>query len=70
MHDRDIKQTVNFKDIPDEQIKAIKVPALIIIGDKDVITPEHAIELQRQIESSELASVKTLIFDKQNFKLI
>lgn len=70
MHDRDIKQTVNFKDIPDEQIKAIKAPALIIIGDKDVITPEHAIELQRPIESSELASVKTLIFDKQNFKLI
>lgn len=62
MHDRDVKQTVNSKDIPDEQIKAIKVPALIMIGDKDVITPEHAIELQRQIERSELASVKTLIF--------
>lgn len=61
MHDRDVKQTVNSKDIPDEQIKAIKVPALIMIGGKDVITSEHAIELQRQIESSELASVKILI---------
>ena len=67
MYERDVKRMVNFKDIPDEQIKAIKVPALIMIGDKDALTPEHAIELQRQIERSELASVKTLTFDKQNF---
>jgi pimeloyl-ACP methyl ester carboxylesterase len=57
MHDRDVKRMVNFKDIPDEQIKSIKSPALIIIGDKDVITPEHAIELHRQIEGSELAII-------------
>ena len=57
MHDRDVKRMVNFKDIPDEQIKSIKVPALIIIGDKDIITPEHAIELHRQIVNSELAII-------------
>ncbi len=57
MHDRDAKRVVNFKDIPDEQIKSIKVPTLIIIGDKDVITPEHAIELNRQISNSELAII-------------
>lgn len=57
MHDRDAKRMVNFKDIPDEQIKSIKVPTLIIIGDKDVITPEHAIELHRQIDNSELAII-------------
>lgn len=57
MHDRDAKRMVNFKDIPDEQIKAITVPALIIIGDKDVITPEHALELHRQIANSELAVI-------------
>lgn len=57
MHDRDAKRMVNFKDIPDEQIKAIKVPTLIINGDKDVITPEHAIELHRQIANSELAII-------------
>lgn len=57
MHDRDAKRMVNFKDIPDEQIKAITVPTLIIIGDKDVITPEHAIELHRQIANSELAII-------------
>jgi pimeloyl-ACP methyl ester carboxylesterase len=57
MHNRDAKRMVNFKDIPDEQIQSIKAPALIIIGDKDVITPEHAIELHRQIANSELAII-------------
>lgn len=57
MHDRDAKRMVNFKDIPDEQIKSIKAPTLIIIGDKDIITPEHALELHRQIANSELAII-------------
>jgi pimeloyl-ACP methyl ester carboxylesterase len=57
MHDRDVKRMVNFKDISDEQIKSIKAPALIIIADKDIITPEHAIELHRQITNSELAII-------------
>lgn len=57
MHDRDAKRMINFRDIPDGQIKSIQAPALIIIGDKDVITPEHAIELHRQIAHSELAII-------------
>lgn len=57
MHDRDAKRMVNFKDIPDEQIKSIKAQTLIIIADKDVITPEHAIEMHRQIAGSELAII-------------
>jgi pimeloyl-ACP methyl ester carboxylesterase len=57
MHDRDVKRMLGFKDIPDEQIRSIKAPTLIIIGDKDVITPEHALELHRQIENSDLAII-------------
>lgn len=57
MHDRDAKRMVNFRDIPDGQIKSIKAATLIIIADKDLITPEHAIELHRQIEGSELAII-------------
>ena len=57
MHDRDAKRMVDFKDIPDEQIKSIKAPTLIIIGDKDVITLEHAIEMHRQIANSDLAII-------------
>lgn len=57
MHDRDTKRMVNFKDIADAKIKSIKTQTLIIIGDKDVITPEHAIAMHRQIEGSELAII-------------
>ena len=48
---------VNFKDIPDDQIESIKAPTLIIIGDQDLIKPEHAIEMHRQIANSELAII-------------
>ncbi len=57
MHDRDAKRMVHFKDIPDEQITSIEVPALVLIADKDVITPEHALELHRKIQGSELAII-------------
>lgn len=57
MHDKDAKRMVNFRDIPDEQIKSIKAPTLIIIGDQDIIKPEHALEMRRQIANSELAII-------------
>jgi pimeloyl-ACP methyl ester carboxylesterase len=57
MHDKDAKRMVDFKDISDEKIKSIKAPTLIIIGNKDVITPEHAIEMHRLIDNSELAII-------------
>jgi len=57
MHDKDAKRMLDFKDIPDEKIKSITVPVLILIGDKDVITPEHAIEMHRLIPNSELAII-------------
>jgi pimeloyl-ACP methyl ester carboxylesterase len=57
MHDRDAKRMVNFKDISDEQIRSIKAPTLIVMGDKDVITLEQTIELHRQIANSELAII-------------
>lgn len=57
MHDKDAQRMVDFKDIPDEQIESIKAPTLIIIGDKDVIKPEHAIEMHRQIAQSSLAII-------------
>ncbi len=32
---------------PDETIAAIKAPALIVVGDSDIIRPEHAVALFR-----------------------
>ena len=36
-----------IQDIPAEAIKAITAPTLIIIGDSDLIRPEHAVEMFR-----------------------
>ena len=57
MQDKDVRRMVNFKDIPDEQIESIKAPTLIITGDRDIIKPEHALEMHRQIANSELAII-------------
>ena len=57
MHDKDVARMINFKNIPDEAIKGIHAPTFIIIGDKDVITPEHAIKMHRLIANSELAII-------------
>jgi len=57
MHDKDAERMLNFKDIPDDQIESIKAPTLIIIGDKDVIKPAHAIEMHRQLTNSSLAII-------------
>lgn len=35
------------KDIPAEAIQAIKAPVLIVIGDSDLVRPEHAVEMFR-----------------------
>lgn len=37
----------DLKDIPDETIAAIQAPALFIIGDSDIVRPEHAVEMFR-----------------------
>jgi pimeloyl-ACP methyl ester carboxylesterase len=57
MHDKDVKRMVNFTDIPDDLIRSVKAPALIIIGDQDVITPGHAVEMHQLISGSELAII-------------
>jgi pimeloyl-ACP methyl ester carboxylesterase len=36
-----------IKDLPAEAIQAIKAPTLLIIGDSDIIRPEHAVEMFR-----------------------
>ena len=45
---------LQFKDWKDEVLFSIKAPSLIIVGDKDVVTPEHAIEMAHKIPNAEL----------------
>ena len=37
----------HIKDLPAEAIRAIKAPTLLIIGDSDLVRPEHAVEMFR-----------------------
>jgi pimeloyl-ACP methyl ester carboxylesterase len=34
-------------DVPAETVRAIKAPTLLIIGDSDLVRPEHAVEMFR-----------------------
>lgn len=57
MYERDVARMQSFPDISEEQMKSIKAPALIIIGDRDVATPEHAAEMNKLISNSRLAII-------------
>jgi pimeloyl-ACP methyl ester carboxylesterase len=37
----------NTKDVPAETVAAIKSPTLLILGDSDLVRPEHAVEMFR-----------------------
>jgi pimeloyl-ACP methyl ester carboxylesterase len=53
--EKSTKRMLEFKDIADDALKAIQAPALIVLGDRDVVTPEHAAAMQRLIPNAELA---------------
>jgi pimeloyl-ACP methyl ester carboxylesterase len=53
--DRDVARMKAFEDIPDEQMKAIAGPTLIINADRDVVTNDHALAMSRMLPHAELA---------------
>jgi len=55
MCQRDITRMQSFSDISEELMKTIKAPAFIIIGDADVVRPEHAVEMYRLLPHAKLA---------------
>lgn len=54
MHDKDLERMRNFRDVPDSDLKSLRAPTLILIGDRDLVTPEHAVELSRLIPDARL----------------
>ena len=57
MYERDVARMQSFPDISEELMKRIKAPAFIIIGDTDVVRPEHAVEMYRLLPHSRLAII-------------
>jgi pimeloyl-ACP methyl ester carboxylesterase len=55
MCEKDIARMRSFPDISEELMKTIKAPAFIIIGDADVVRPEHAVEMYHLLPHAKLA---------------
>jgi pimeloyl-ACP methyl ester carboxylesterase len=48
------KRVIEFKDWNDAQLKSIQAPTLLVTGDKDVASPEHAVQMYRLIPRCQL----------------
>jgi pimeloyl-ACP methyl ester carboxylesterase len=54
MHDKDAARMRNFKDVPDDLVRSVRAPTLIVLGDQDIVRLEHAVELTRLISGARL----------------
>jgi len=54
MHDKDAERMRHFTDVPDADVRAIRAPTLIMLGDHDIVKPEHALELTRLLPNARL----------------
>lgn len=55
MFNKDVQRMMVFKDWEEESLKEIVCPVLVINGNMDVSTPEHAVEMYRLFPNCELA---------------
>ena len=55
MFKRDVARMQSFRDIKEEDMKGVKAPSFIIIGDEDIVRPEHAVAMYRLLPHSRLA---------------
>lgn len=54
MHDKDAERMRHFQDVPDADLRALRVPTLIVSGDHDIVKPEHALDLTHLIPNARL----------------
>lgn len=54
LFDKDCKRMQTFEDWDEAVLTSIEAPTLLISGDKDVIKPEHTVEMWRLIPDSQL----------------
>jgi pimeloyl-ACP methyl ester carboxylesterase len=54
-HDKSVKRMLEFKDWRPEDIRSIGAPTLIMIGDADIVRPEHAVQMFRLLPHAQLA---------------
>jgi pimeloyl-ACP methyl ester carboxylesterase len=54
MHDKDAARMQGFTDVPDDSVRSVRAPTLIVLGDQDIVRLEHAVELTRLIPGARL----------------
>ena len=54
MYERDIERMQHFVDTSDHDVSSVKIPTLILQGDRDVPTLDHALELTRLMPQARL----------------
>ena len=57
MHDKDAARMQAFSDVPDDQLRSLAVPTLILAGDRDIVRLEHAVALTQIIPGARLLIV-------------
>jgi pimeloyl-ACP methyl ester carboxylesterase len=55
MFNKDAHRMLLFKGWSDEELKSIQAPALVVIGDRDLASPEHAAQMARLFPHGRLA---------------
>jgi pimeloyl-ACP methyl ester carboxylesterase len=55
MFNRDANRMKNFQSWSEKDISSITAPAFIVGGDRDIVTPEHLIQMHHLIANSRLA---------------
>ena len=54
-HNKCVKRMLEFKDWRPEDIQSIEAPTLVMIGDTDIVHPEHGVEMFRLLLHAQLA---------------
>jgi len=54
-HDKCARRVLEFKDWSDADLRSIQAPTLILIGDADIVRPEHAVAMFRLLPHAQLA---------------
>ncbi|HET9597065.1 MAG TPA: alpha/beta fold hydrolase [Anaeromyxobacteraceae bacterium] len=52
---KSVDRMLGFRDWPDSALRSISAPALVVIGDADIVLPEHALEMARLLPRAGLA---------------
>jgi len=54
MFRKDVNRMLNFKDIPDDELRSIKAPAFFLSSDHDVISPDHTAKMMQLVPGAQL----------------